>query len=66
MDFIDETALMAAQNYAEATKGLGKSSDEFARSVAEVFVKTKQYIVSPPQPEPPVTAPQPTQEEQPE
>lgn len=64
MDPFDSTAFMAAQNYAEATKGLGKSADEFAKSIAEVFVKTKQYISNPPQPEPPVTEPKPSQEEQ--
>ena len=47
-DPIESVALIAVENFAQATKGLGKTSDEFAQAIADVYVKTKQYIANPP------------------
>ena len=49
-DITMDVAFMAADKFAEATKALGKSPEEFARDIAEVYVKTLKFINNPPVP----------------
>jgi len=49
-DITMDVAFMAADKFAEATKALGKSPEEFAKDIAEVYVKTLAFIAKPPVP----------------